>query len=66
MSSRLYYFVGATSGQWEVTANYSVKGEPLTTPAFINVVAADASPVLPSNDWQLRGIISNEREGTEG
>lgn len=55
---RLFAFTGGMEGEWRVTSQRAVTGEPL--PAIERLAVTPAAQA-PAGTWLLRGITSNER-----
>lgn len=60
MASRLFSFVGAAIGAWQVTAIHSITGESLPPVSYVDVINGTI-PIPGTAGWLLRGITSNER-----
>lgn len=61
MNSRLFTFVGGTTGSWTVINFKTVMGEPLPETTNLDIVSGSV-PESPSGaKWLLRGVTSNER-----
>ncbi len=58
-TSRLFSFVGGTSGVWKVRSLLRVAGESLPAVDFLDVRSNDQTAT--DGLWTLRGITSNER-----
>ncbi|MDX2200018.1 MAG: chlorite dismutase family protein [Phycisphaerae bacterium] len=61
---RLFGFAGGTSGEWRVTGQVIIRGEPLPTASHVRVrplAYVDAADALPGQVWLLRGARSHER-----
>jgi chlorite dismutase len=59
--SRLFTFVGGTTGSWIVDQVHCVAGEPMPSPARISVVSGAIEHLSLDAMWALRGMTSNER-----
>ena len=61
MNSRLFTFVGGTTGPWSVVNNKAVIGVPLPMASRLEIISV--APLYDSKDasWVLRGVTSNER-----
>ena len=59
-SSRLFTFFGGQTGNWSITDTRTIVGDPWTPAAKLKVVNGAVSDMGGAN-WQLRGVISNER-----
>lgn len=58
-SARLFSFVGADHGPWQVINSPYVRGEPMAAVTHINRLAGESKP--NNATWVLRGVTSNER-----
>ena len=63
ISTRLFSFIGGSTGNWRVTRMTTICGEPLPVARFLNIAPAAVSGVGAA--WVLRGITSNERYVTQ-
>jgi chlorite dismutase len=59
MTSRLFSFVGGSSGSWRVRSQRPYIGQPLPAVTSVSVVSGNES--APAGGWSLRGITSNDR-----
>lgn len=59
LSTRLFSFIGGSTGNWRVTRMDTICGESLPVVRFLNIAPAAVSGVGAA--WVLRGITSNER-----
>jgi hypothetical protein len=59
MTTRLYSFAAGEQGDWTVTAQAAVIGEPLPAVRALSVLPGPVPTV--DHRWVLRGITSNER-----
>lgn len=59
--SRLFTFVGGTTGSWIVNQVHCVAGEPILSPPRVSVISGEIEHLPPESMWTLRGITSNER-----
>lgn len=59
MPTRLFTFVGGSTGSWRVRSQSAFIGEALPSVAFVGVINGLASP--PAGGWSLRGVTSNDR-----
>jgi hypothetical protein len=59
--SRLFTFVGGTTGSWIVNQVHCVAGEPILSPPRVSVISGEIEHLPPESMWALRGITSNER-----
>ena len=59
-SSRLFTFFGGETGDWSITDTRRIVGDPWTPATKLKVVNGAVSDMDGAN-WQLRGVISNER-----
>jgi hypothetical protein len=59
--SRLFTFLGGTTGSWIVDRVHCVSGEPLLSPPRVSVVSGAIEHLPLDTMWTLRGITSNER-----
>lgn len=63
-NTRLFTFVGGTTGPWAVTGVRAVIGEPLVVTERLDILNGPV-PVPPDGaKWMLRGVTSNERYAT--
>ena len=60
-STRLFNFIGGSSGPWKVQGVQHLVGEPLVAPERLSVVSGRTAQLPAGAIWQLRGITSNER-----
>jgi chlorite dismutase len=60
MNTRLFSFVGGTTGTWRVLGVTTLIGDPLAGIQRLDLVAG-AVPQPESASWVLRGVTSNER-----
>lgn len=60
MNSRLFTFSGGGVGEWLVTEQRPVVGEPLPLVSRLRVTSGEAS-VVSDAVWQLCGVTSNQR-----
>lgn len=60
-NSRLYSFIGGTTGTWRVASITTVIGKPLAVVERLNIVAGTTPKVPEDVKWVLQGITSNER-----
>jgi len=60
VSSRLYTFVGGTTGPWRIAESQIVCGEPLAAATRLDIVNGSAG-LSADAAWRLRGMTSNER-----
>lgn len=61
MNTRLFAFVGADIGLWQIVRAETRVGEPLPEAKRLNVVSASEVQSETNAPWILRGITSNER-----
>ena len=61
MSSRLFTFVGGSTGLWRIIRTDTLVGELLVAAERLDVVSSSDAFVDPKALWTLRGITSNER-----
>lgn len=61
MNTRLYAFAGGSSGDWRVTRLSTITGEPLARVSHVAILSSLQPASLPTPQWTLRGITSNER-----
>jgi hypothetical protein len=61
MNSRLFTFVGSSSGTWRVIRTENLIGDPLPTVSGLEIVSGENLQTAPLSGWLLRGITSNER-----
>lgn len=61
MNSRLFTFIGGTSGAWKVINFNTVIGEPLLPTAKVDIVNGPAPAGSTHIQWRLCGVTSNER-----
>jgi chlorite dismutase len=59
MTTRLFTFVGGSTGNWRVRSQLAYIGDPLPSVTFVDVINGGTS--TPVDGWSLRGIISNDR-----
>jgi hypothetical protein len=59
--SRLFTFLGGTTGSWIVDRLHCVSGEPLLSPPKVSVISGAIEHLPLDAMWTLRGITSNER-----
>jgi hypothetical protein len=59
--SRLFTFIGGTSGSWIVDCIHEIVGEPIVTPQRVSIVSGIVDRLPQDAAWALRGTISNER-----
>ena len=64
--SRLFSFVGGSSGSWQVTRIAGVIGVPLAPVSHLEIRDGEDRTLENYNGWVLRGITSNERYVTRG
>lgn len=62
---RLFSFIGGMRGPWQVIRQQTMKGDPLPTVSYIDVVSEASRVVAPSDGWILQGVTSNERYVTK-
>ena len=64
-NDRLFSFIGGKNGQWQVTSDRIVKGDPLDRVTHLSVRCGDRSnSTLVNglhNSWMLQGVTSNTR-----
>lgn len=59
---RLFSFIGGDAGEWEVTGETVVQGNPLPPVSHLSVRAGDIANVVDgSGAWTLKGVTSNTR-----
>jgi hypothetical protein len=61
VSSRLFNFVGGTTGPWRVDGSKTILGEALPKATHLDVVAGVLPGPPAGAAWVLRGVTSNER-----
>jgi chlorite dismutase len=59
--SRLFTFVGGTTGSWIVDQVHCVAGDPMPSPPRVSVVSGAIEHLSLDAMWALRGMTSNER-----
>jgi Chlorite dismutase len=60
-NSRLFTFVGGTTGSWIVDCIHCVIGEPIPSSGRLSVISGAVEQLPQDAAWALRGITSNER-----
>jgi hypothetical protein len=60
-STRLFSFVGGSTGPWLIDRMDSLVGEPIAAATRLSVVAGSSLEAPSGASWLLRGITSNER-----
>ena len=61
MNSRLFSFVGGSTGDWGVTGMTTIVGDSLPDVSRLAIVGGTADGPPAGSVWCLRGITSNER-----
>jgi chlorite dismutase len=61
MNSRLFSFVGGSSGDWTVTGMTTIVGDSLSGVSRLAIVGGAVDDTHVGTVWCLRGITSNER-----
>jgi hypothetical protein len=59
--TRLFTFVGGTTGPWIVERTHCVAGEPLPSAPRVSVVSGSIARLPQTAAWVFRGMTSNER-----
>jgi hypothetical protein len=59
--SRLFTFIGGSTGPWIVNHVHCVAGEAMPSPPRVSVVSEIVQELPDNTIWTLRGITSNER-----
>jgi hypothetical protein len=60
-TTRLFSFIGGTTGPWLVDSMNCVAGEPISIASRLAVVAGLPEQPFQGTSWLLRGVTSNER-----
>lgn len=59
VNPRLYSFLGGDAGEWKVTGETVIQGDPYPPVTHLSVRAGDVAP--SSATWTLQGVTSNAR-----
>lgn len=59
MNSRLWFFVGASEGQFSISSNVALRGDPL--PEASHLYVSQQPPNTLDASFSLKGTVSNER-----
>lgn len=61
MTNATFNFVGGETGSWRIVEMKTVAGLPLEQAAKVEIVAGTLGEHLAGYQWNLRGVVSNER-----
>lgn len=65
VNPRLFAFIGGATGQWKVTGDQAIQGDPLAPVTHLSIQPATHFESTAGGSWSLHGVTSNTRYVTQ-